>query len=400
MSEKKWVVWTSALSPFGLKTILLCRHAGLNFRVLPGAGSFFENWRYHLRRARLVAGKLPLKAPQMSEEDEFPLVPYLFGPEGENLYDSTAIAGWLNQRLAANERVIPDDPAVAFVVRLIDDYADEFGLYMVHHMRWKMSAADNRAGEVVAHEFRSIYGPLEFMTARIFRQRQTRRLPYLFSVAPEGYRTENSRTPVDPPALPGFGATHELIESAWFRLLHILDVLLSGRPFVLGSRFTLADAALYGQLAMNLDVDPGAETMLKVCAPALHGWLRRLHQGELPEPEQSSHFQIDASISPLLAEICRIHVPLMQQNYTAYEDFRQQGQTVFNEAAFNKRQALYDGQLDGHPYRHVAKSFQAKVWKNSVAAWNGLTASEQKKLELLLPPGHGLDGLRHKRSGD
>ena len=37
-----WVGWTSELSPFGLKVILLCRYHGLHFRVLPEQGTAAE----------------------------------------------------------------------------------------------------------------------------------------------------------------------------------------------------------------------------------------------------------------------------------------------------------------------------------------------------------------------
>ena len=51
-----WVVWTSELSPFGLKVILLCRYHGLRFRVLPEQGTTAERIRYSLRRELLTRG--------------------------------------------------------------------------------------------------------------------------------------------------------------------------------------------------------------------------------------------------------------------------------------------------------------------------------------------------------
>ena len=45
------------------------------------------------------------------------------------------------------------------------------------------------------------------------------------------------------------------------RLLAALEPVLQKRPFLLGSRFTLADAALFGQLAMNLE-DPEASDFI------------------------------------------------------------------------------------------------------------------------------------------
>jgi hypothetical protein len=61
-----WVLWTSELSPFGLKVILLCRHAGLPIRCLPSPDAVVDSWRYALRRELLVRGQAKLT----SEDDE------------------------------------------------------------------------------------------------------------------------------------------------------------------------------------------------------------------------------------------------------------------------------------------------------------------------------------------
>ena len=57
-------------------------------------------------------------------------------------------------------------------------------------------------------------------------------------------------------------------------------------------------------------------------------------------------------------------MPLMQQQLRAYERLRAAGVTTFNEAAFDAGQALYDGELCGHSFRSVAKSFQIKTWRS------------------------------------
>ena len=119
--RKSWVVWTSELSPFGLKLMLLCRYHALPFRVLPEQGTTAERIRYSLRRERLTRGLLALTWPRMTAEDEFPLVPFLFGPDGENLYDSTALAEWLDRRTAPDRRLLPELPLAHFLAALIDD---------------------------------------------------------------------------------------------------------------------------------------------------------------------------------------------------------------------------------------------------------------------------------------
>lgn len=56
-----------ALSPFALKVEALLRFAGVRFRWLPASGGFFEALRLDRRRRRLVAGRIPLTWPQMTE---------------------------------------------------------------------------------------------------------------------------------------------------------------------------------------------------------------------------------------------------------------------------------------------------------------------------------------------
>lgn len=379
-----WIIWGSELSPFALKVALSFRHAGLPHRFLPAQGDWAQNWRVLLRLQALKRGWLPLTWPQVTEDDELPLVPFVFGPRGENLYDSSAIAEWLDRGLPESQRLIPQPPLAAFVAHLIDDYADEFGLYLVHHQRWKVSARDNDAGPRVAREFRFLAGPLQGLMAKGFAARQTRRLPYLFSVAPAGFSIPGLPPVRQPPTRAGFPPTHALLEAAHQRLCAALDTLLQERPYVLGTRFTLADAALYGQLAMNLS-DPSTNQAMQQHWPTLHRWLLALHDAAPSGSEAAGPLLVDAALQPLLQEIARIHLPLMRQNAAAHQRHRMAGQRRFNEAAFNAGAAIYDGELDGHPYRSVAKSFQARTWRESLARWSRLPVDAQAQLIALVP---------------
>ena len=389
MGAPAWVLWGSELSPYALKLALCCRHAGLPYRFLPEQGGWLDNLRAQWRLERLRRGQLPLTWPPMTEHDELPLVPFLFGPHGENLYDSTAIAHWLDRRLPPAQRLVPEEPRAAFIAQLIDDYADEFLLYAVHHQRWVVSARDNDAGERVAREFRSQIGPLRPLFARWFSARQTRRLPYLFSVAPQGLHLAGLPQRRQPPTRAGFPPTHALLESAFTRLTDVLEQLLAQRPYLLGTRFTLADAAIYGQLGMNLS-DPSTARDLAQRCPRLHRWLTQLHTG-VPV-SASGEWQLDEALRPLLDEIARIHLPLMQQNAAACERLRAAGQRRCNERAFNRGEALYDGVLDGVPFRSVAKSFQLRSWRDAQQRWRGLPLADRLWLQQWLPALAGLDG--------
>jgi len=390
-----WVLWGSELSPFALKVEALLRFARVRFRWLPASGGFLDAFRFDRRRRRLVAGWLSLTWPPMTDLDEFPLVPFLFGPAGENLYDSSAIALWLDRRHANSNQYAPllpaNDPALRFTVRLIDEAFDEVGLYIAHHNRWVVSARDNDAGARLAREMRPLLGPFAPLLGRFFPARQVRRLPYLFSVAPANTTSFDDLPPrLRPPARAGFPPTHALIERAFSQLLATIEPLLSLRPYLLGARFTLADASLYGQLGMNRS-DPSAWTRIRGEAPATAAWIERIAGGDFHDHRSDGELSFDGVLAPLLDWTCRTFVPLMQQNHDAWEQHRAKGETRFNEAAFDAGRALYDGVLLGHPFRSVAKTFQVRVWRDLRVEWEALATRDRVRVEPLLPSTHGLD---------
>jgi len=394
MKENKWIVYGSNLSPFTLKVLALCSFAGLDYRYFPEEGNTLENIRIQVRLKLLKSGILPLAWPEMSELDEFPLVPFLFGPNGENLYDSSAIGVWLDREAPLENRFArfypEDDPALDFTNWLIDEYADEYGLYIVHHFRWKVSARDNVAGKNLAGELRSMAGLAKPLVSRYFSARQVRRLPYLFSVAPKGFHMDGLPARLQPPSRPDFPPTHELIEDSYARLLEALEGILQSRPYILGDRFTAADASVYGQISMNLD-DPSAAKFIGEKAPTVFAWTNRIRKADFSNSKADGRLTLDDAITPLLTEICRTYVPLMKQNYKAYVQCKKEGETLFNEAAFNKNRALYGGEIDGRPFRSVVKTFQVQTWLNIRRKWTRLDEDSKRRVEAVLPSDHGLE---------
>jgi len=381
--SRSYSIWGSVLSPFLLKVVALCRYAAVEVRTLPDDGTLFENVDAVLRVARIKKGKQPLTFPRMTEYDEFPLTPYLLGEKGENLFDSSAIAEWFDARfIAPGCKLIPEDPVLAFSARLIDEYFDEWGLYMVHHNRWVTAARGNDAGDRLAREYRSvIVPPLRSRFSRWFSERQTRRLPYLFSVADPERPMEGLADKRQPPAPDGFPATHELLETAFRRVLAALEGILVRSPFLLGDRMTLADASAYGQLAMNTQ-DLEADELIEELAPATHAWLGRIANGETPPAHASgsAELRMIPELDALHEEICRTFVPLMRQNEAAYMRNLAVGEKIFNEAAFDAGRALYKGTIDAHPFRAVAKTFQVKVWRRLLGEWEQLTPEQRGRV--------------------
>lgn len=379
----KYKIWGSVLSPFSLKVRAMCDFSRVEYQWLPDDGTVIQGLQCQHRVQRLKTGRAPLTYPPRDALDEYPLVPFLFGDDGSNLYDSTAIADWLDtHHSSAARRLIPQHPACELVARLIDDHFDEFGLYVAHHQRWVTSAMDNDAGERVAEEMMRMLPPVgRRQFGRWFARRQVRRLPYLFSVAPAGYPGHGLSPRLTPPSREGFPETHTLLDQAFQRSLGLVEGVLRQRPFLFGTRFTLADASVYGELGMNTS-DPCADGLIREHAPTARAWLEAIHQraavkfkdGDEPTPSDIK------ALTPLLEEVVQIHIPLMEQNERAYERHKAAGQTRFNEAAFDRGEALYDGELLGHPFRSVAKTFQVKGWRLLKARYRALEATDRASL--------------------
>jgi glutathione S-transferase len=376
MPSSRYVIWGSELSPFTLKAEAMCRWAGLEFKLCPAQGRLHENVSALRRVHRMRSGRLRPDFPEPNKLDEFPMVPFLLGEQGENIFDSSAMGEWLDRHYLADDRkLLPQEPPARFAARIIDEYFDEFGLYMAHHNRWVLSARDNDAGARLAREFKTMVPP-GFRTAFAdrFSARQVRRLPYLFSVASE--TDEFYGLPADrrPPTRPGFPPTHELLDGAFHRMLERIEALLSEQDYLLGSRFTIADASAYGQLAINL-FDPSAADVIQLRAPATFAWLRRISKGDMAGSTQRP--AVTARHEYLFEEIGETFVPLMEQNETAFESEELQGASLYNEAAFDAGEALYDGALRDIPFRSVVKTFQVRVWRRLRSEWSQLGIDER-----------------------
>lgn len=370
MTAPRLALWGSELSPYALKLRACLDVAGLAYEWLPADGGRLRNLRANWLVERAKRTRRVERYPAVDPLDEYPLVPFLIEDDQRVHYDSSALARWIDARHPGPDGpLVPRDPALAFAAQLVDEAFDEFGLYMAHHNRWVVSARTNDAGARLAREFHRVLPPgAGWIMERRFSERQVRRLPYLFSVAPHGFSV-GLRPALTPPSPPGFPPTHELLADAWTRCLAAVERVLVHRPFLFGERFTLADAGVYGQLGMNL-ADPTAAADIRTRAPATFAWLERIRdRGHVGcRGEVALHADLEA----LFAFIGETFVPLMRQNARAYEQAVARGERVFNERAFDARRALYDGALLGRPFRSVVKTFQVRVWREVEAAWRAL----------------------------
>jgi glutathione S-transferase len=389
-----FILWGLTASPYQLKMQSLLDFAGHAWERWPEQAGRISALSMAVRLEIAKRRRAVIRFPAMSPEyDEYPAVPFYTEDGRSFLYDSSALACHLDQHPDRHSLpLVPQDPRLAFICQLIDEAFDEFGLYMVHHMRWVGSARTTPMGEMTARELHPLLPPgsAPFVARRLCR-RQVSRCPYLFSVAPEDFDAGVSRERTSP-SRPGFPPTHALLDEAWRHYLVAMEHLLNVQPYLLGARFTLADASAYGQLGMNL-VDPEASALLEELAPRTFRWLCAIRDGE--HSGIRGDLALTPALQPLLRIISQTFMPLMKQNDNAYQQALASGETLFNEAAFERHRALYDGQLLGRPFRAVVKTFQVRVWRELQASWRALDVQDQDYLEreILLDAGISFGGL-------
>ena len=378
------ILWGVELSCFTLKLQACLQHAGRSYRRLPDQGGYIENARTLLSLEYAKQRKKVTRYPSFNGAlDEYPAVPFLSHDGKHFQYDSSAIAEWLDSRRShTHSALFPEKPALRFIAQLIDEAFDEFGLYLVHHMRWIGSAKSNQMGKLLAKEFRHALPPVgPWCLSKSFPRRQVRRCPYLFSIAPANYKS-GMRKSLTPPSRKGFPETHTLLNQSWKHYLNGMETILSKQAYLLGDQFTIADASAYGQLAMNL-VDPEAAEKMQVLAPETFAWLNRIYNKDhqnINTRQPTTPLFLSNDIKPLLNTIMSTFSALMVQNAQAYTLAKNNGERIFNEAAFNQGKALYDGKLCGYPFRSVVKTFQVRVWKEICAAWRALKESEKNEV--------------------
>lgn len=359
----------SALSPFALKVRAACAAASIDARWLPDEGDLRDAWRVAWDRARLVLG-LSRPSPPLDPLGELPLVPYLFGPLGETMVDSTVIA-----RALGGGVLRPTAPRARFVCDLIEEALDELGLYLLHHQRWVRSAASTRAVSIAVREFRHfVPEPMRERAGERFAARQVRRLPYLFSVAPAGTRRSDVPEHRQPPSRAGFPPTHALLDAMFVTWTEALDRALVDRPFLFGERPSTADCALFGIVRSHLEVDPETAADLRSRCPHLV----RLAEASFGQRDSGAPFTSSGAVEAAAETLASTALPILIANEVAFE--RAPHTASRNERAFDANICLYDGEVHGHAYRAVAKTFQVPVIRALRASYRALDPGDRAAL--------------------
>ena len=232
------------------------------------------------------------------------LIPVLVFPgEGgradEAMIDSTFQIKRLEKMFAARS-IIPDDPAIAFLDALLEDYADEWLTKPMFHYRWKYAADIHKASHVLPLDRNPIMSReiLAKMSSYI-AERQIERLRVVGS--------NEVTTPV--------------IEASYRRLLGLLDShLVSGHRFLMGARPGASDFAFFGQLSQLAHFDPTPAAIAAAETPRVVSWvshlddLSSLNVDNVPWPSREDAVEV---LRPFFVEVGRVYAPFLIANARA-----------------------------------------------------------------------------------
>ena len=274
------------------------------------------------------------------------LIPMLQAPgESEWRVDSTPLAHWLEQRHPGERSIIPDDPAQAFICHLLEDFADEWVTKQMFHYRWQEDATALWASQwIVRDSLPKAHGPALQQAAKLFHDRQRSRMALV------------GCTPTNAP----------LIEAGYHRLLDLLGPEVSASRYLFGSRPSLADFALYGQLA-QLSIDPWPQRVCRERAPAVEAWVITLDdaagiEGEW-RPERAAALR-----AGLLEMVGAEYLPFLSANQQALAEGR-------SELVVSIR---------GQEYRQAPFAYQAKCAAELKRRWAALPGESRQALGPLL----------------
>src|SRR5882672_11374078 len=220
----------------------------------------------------------PANQGEFQKYAKLPLVPLVVTRDGEGIQDSTPI---IERFDAASPSLTPEDPTLAFISALLEEYGDEWGNKWMFHYRWRYQPDAWSTAERIAQQMMGAQGTLAVAQARAaVAERMMGRL---------GFVGSNDRT-------------QPTIEASFKRALGLLEAHLQMRPYVLGGRPAMADFGLWGQF-YEAATDPTPGAIMRASSPKVMAWVQRMLS-----PKAEGTFESWPALAPTLMPLLKEEV--------------------------------------------------------------------------------------------
>lgn len=286
-------------------------------------------------------------------------VPAVRTLDGQWLFDTTPTIAWF-EKYYVNCPVIPDDPALAFVARLLEDYGDEWLWRPAMWWRWEC-APSRRALAWRIGSLTKMGSLVTWIVGAQFARRQ--RQEWLWK---DGVDRTNAAA----------------VRDMYLEELRFLQPLFEKQPFVLGSHPSIADFGYFGSMFRHFGNDPDPSEVMRRRAPAVYEWLARLWNATAEKlgPEQTWTWPSGDHWQPLLRRIAREYLPYLHQNAVAFRDSKKRfdfaGERLAFKCTVTTHYRVWCREVLQRSYQALGENDRARV-QELFAAQGGLGALEE-----------------------
>ncbi|MEQ8691589.1 MAG: glutathione S-transferase C-terminal domain-containing protein [Pseudomonadales bacterium] len=316
-------------------------------------GSPYTRKMLAVLRYRRIPYRYLQAADDALPEPKVKLIPVFYFPDEQGELqaevDSTPIIARLEAEYQGRS-VLPDEPAIALINALLEDYGDEWLTKAMFHYRWYYQDDIDMAGSVLPH-YAGVTQSDENLAnmKRMFSERQISRL----------YVVGSNDT------------TAPVIEASYQRFLSCLNDHLRELPFLLGRRPGSADFACFGQLTQLTQFDPTPAKIAATEYPRVHAWVSKMEDLSGLEPGASEFVtaqDFPATLHALLCEVGRTYVPVM----------------LANAAAIDQGLDKVETEVENQPWQQEPFPYQAKCLQWLRIAHARLTEQDRADADVLL----------------
>ena len=240
--------------------------------------------------------------------------------------DSTPIIKRLENEF--KERgIIPDDPALAFINYLLEDFGDEWVTKYMFHYRWYFEEDADIAGTILPLVDLAINTPNELHSQykEFIAKRQIDRLWVV------GSNDE----------------TAELIDLSYKRFLKLMEEHLLVSPFLLGNKPSSSDFSVYGHLTQLVRFDPTPRKLAYEYSSRTVAWVDILEDLSGHDVENTSWTSLEESpdtLKNILKEVGKMYVPAL----------------LANADALIKGAEIWEAEIDGAMWKQKTFNYQGK----------------------------------------
>ena len=284
---------------------------------------------------------------------------FFFEEDGDTkaVCDSTPIIRRLEEQYTGRS-VLPDDPALAFIDYLIEDFADEWCTKYMFHYRWYAKLDAGNAGTLLPLSMDVTMpkdGHQEFK--HWVEDRQISRL----------YVVGSNDT------------TAPVIDASYRRFLTAMENHLANQKYMLGNRPAAGDFGLYGQLSQLVGFDPTPRAIAHEVSPRTVAWVDLMRDQSGLEPTEQDWLSLEdqaMSLRGLLEEIGRMYAPAQLANVRAVQ----------------AGEKSWESEIDGTTWTQQTFPYQAKCLRWTVERYRALNGADRASVDALLK-GTGIETM-------